>query len=273
VGPGFTPRGIVTFLSDFGTRDSYAAEVRGAILSVDPGLRVIDVTHEIARHDVRDGAWVLARTATAFPPGTVHLAVVDPGVGTSRRAVAVEAGGHVLVGPDNGLLGWAASALGGADGAGWREIDAAGVPARNPISLTFHGRDLLGPAAAAIASGRVAPGSLGRRIDDPVVVPFPAARVGTGEVLAEVVRVDGFGNLILAVRASDLPPGALAGEVSIVPPGGATAVPAVSGPYGTGGGLVVHEDSSGYVEVAVPGGSAAERLGARAGTRMALRWR
>lgn len=264
----FQPNGVVTFLSDFGTRDSYVAEVKGALLRRGPSVRVVDVTHEVPRQDVRHGAFVLARVVDAFPPGTVHLAVVDPGVGGDRRAVVVVAGGHALVGPDNGLLGWAAPALGDAT---FFSIEAPGVAPARP-SLTFHGRDLFAPVAAALAAGELRPEAVGPALSDVSVLPFPAARVGPDEALCEVVHVDGFGNLILSVRAADLPAGVLAGgEVRVR--FGQSERKAVTGPYPAGAELVVHEDSSGLVEVAVPGGSAATFLGAGAGAAVVLAWR
>ena len=260
----FEPLGLVTFLSDFGLRDSYVAEVKGAMLRLDKGLRVVDISHEVPRQDVREGAFVLSRAVVAFPRGTVHLAVVDPGVGTGRRAVVVEAGGHCLVGPDNGLLSWAVEALGKGT---WYAIRHA----PKTTSLTFHGRDVFGPIAAAIAAARLRPVEVGEALDAPVVIPFPAARFGPDEVTTEVVRVDGYGNLILAVRAADLGQALLGQALDVVV--GDDVFEARVGTYAEGASLVVHEDSSGLVEVAVPFGSAAARLLASRGTEVRLRWR
>ncbi len=261
----FQANGIITFTSDFGTCDSYVAEVKGAILCVAPDARVVDVTHEVPPQDVRTGAFLLMRAVTAFPAGTVHLAVVDPGVGTSRRAAVARTGtGHVLVGPDNGLLSWAA----GPRGTWWEWARLDLVP--TPRSRTFHGRDLFGPAAAALAAGRVTPEECGSAIPEPVVLPWPRARRLRGGCCGEVLVVDRFGNVIVAIPGDwvRLPDGA-----SVRVEAAGQAHEAVAGPYASGASLVVHEDSSGWTEVAVPGGRADERLGVGPGAEVTLRWR
>lgn len=193
----------ITFLSDYGSSDEFAGVCRAVIARIAPDARVIDLSHGIARHDVRQGAAVLANALAFAPPG-VHLAVVDPGVGTARRAVAVasaEEGRH-FVGPDNGLLSLALEHFGGAAEA----VDLADSPVRlEPVSATFHGRDLFAPAAAHLALGTplaelgepIAPGALAR-IDrgEPVV---EAGR----RLEAEVGHVDAFGNLSLVATAAD----------------------------------------------------------------------
>jgi S-adenosylmethionine hydrolase len=267
VGDPFEPSGVVAFLSDFGRADTYAAEVTGAMLSASPGLRVVDLTHDVLPGDVRGGAFALLRALPSFPVGTVFLAVVDPGVGTSRRAVVATTGGCALVGPDNGLLSWAA----GTPDSSWHAISRDDL-FRHPVSRTFHGRDVFGPVAAAIASGAIEPRRCGRVVLDPVVLPFPEGSAGPGCASGEVVAVDRFGNLILSSWALAIPR---------FPPDG-TPVSAVIGGrrrraswglYASGHGLVVHEDSSGFLEIARPGGSAALATGARPGTRVVLRWR
>lgn len=260
----FHSNGIITFTSDFGTRDSYVAEVKGAILSVAPDARVVDVTHEVPPQDVRTGAFHLMRAVAAFPAGTVHLAVVDPGVGTSRRAVVVQTGaGHVLVGPDNGVLSWACG-----DGSAWRQWRRDDlVPP--PRSRTFHGRDLFGPAAATLAAGLVAIEECGPALHDPVVLPWPRARHTRGGWSGEVLVVDRFGNVIVGIPGDGL----RLGDGTVVRVGVAGRVhDAVAGLYVPGVPLVVHEDSSGWTEVAVPGGRADERLGVRPGARVTIRW-
>ncbi len=260
----FHANGLITFTSDFGISDSYVAEVKGAVLSVAPDARVVDVTHEVPPQDVRTGAFYLMRAVAAFPAGTVHLAVVDPGVGTSRRAVVVQTGaGHVLVGPDNGLLSWACG-----DRAVWREWTGGhGVPP--PRSRTFHGRDVFGPVAALIASGRVALDGCGPVVRDPVVLPWPRARRTRGGHSGEALVVDRFGNVIVSIPGEGL--GLEDGTPVRVEVAGRVHE-AVVGLYVSGVPLVVHEDSSGWTEVAVPGGRADERLGVRPGVRVTIRW-
>src|SRR5579872_6120862 len=142
----------ITLLTDFGLTDTYVAQVKGGILAISPSATIVDLTHQVPPQDVRAGAFLLWSAVEAFPPGTVHLAVVDPGVGSARRAIAIKArGGHTLVGPDNGLLmpavqrlGVTAVAVELTQSRFWREQQA---------SATFHGRDIFGPVAAHLASG------------------------------------------------------------------------------------------------------------------------
>lgn len=268
--PPFHPCGIVAFLSDFGTSDAYVAEVKGAMLCRFAGVRIVDVTHEVPPGDLVAGAFRLARAASAFPPGTTFLAVVDPGVGTSRRPVVVSAGGMAIVGPDNGLLSWAVDGLSGNDPADWRQLSNPSPP-RGPMSLTFHGRDLFGPAAASLAGALLTPEACGPRVDDPVVLSFPRGAPVPGGATASIVAVDRFGNLVVALAARHLPAARAHGDVLGVVCG-TRSFDAVFGPYGAGGPLVVHEDSSGFVEVAVPGGSAADLLGAQPGDEVRFEW-
>jgi len=229
---------------------------------VAPGVRVLDVSHAVGAQDVRQGAMVLAQ-AVPYLPRAVHLAVVDPGVGTGRGMVAVEAGGQVLVGPDNGLLLWAAESLGGVERAHALQNPAYRL-AR--VSRTFHGRDVLAPAAAHLAAG-VEPAELGPAVDPERLVRLErvAARIDGGRAAGSVVAVDHFGNLALDLRRDDLR--LAAGDAVEVRVGGRAhravfgetfaAVPA--------GGLVLHEDSFGSLAVAVNLGRAADRLGAGPG--------
>lgn len=260
--------GVITFLSDFGIRDAYVAEVKGAILSLDPRLRVVDITHDVPPQDIREGAFQLFRAASAFPAGTVHLAVVDPGVGTARRPVLAQAGDQVLVGPDNGILSWAGR--GGPTATTWRLIDCPDLY-RSPLSRTFHGRDLFGPVAAAVACGRLDPGDCGPLVQDPVVLPWPPTIAGPGSVRCEVILADRFGNLILGVRAAEIVGTPADGRVVRIAVGG-RSFKAVWGLYDRDSELVVHEDSSGLLEVAVPGDSAAGRLDADTGAAVELSW-
>ncbi len=193
--------GLVSFLSDFGLDDIFVGVCHGVILRVAPHVRIVDVTHSVAPGDVRQGALLLAR-ATPYLPVGVHLAVVDPGVGTARRGVAIGTGrGDVLVGPDNGLLNAAARALGGMTGS-WEltSPDHRLVP----VSRTFHGRDVFAPAAGALAVG-VEPAHLGDAVTGLVDLdPLPPPVVTRELLEAEVVHVDRFGNLQLNAVREDL---------------------------------------------------------------------
>src|SRR5216117_329891 len=185
---------LITLLTDFGTSDSYVAEVKAVLLSRALGAALVDVTHQIPPGDVRAGQYVLARVWHRFPEGTVHLVVVDPGVGTSRRALAAEAAGHYFVAPDNGVL----SPL----PADTRFFELPVPPGAAP---SFHGRDLFAPAAAELATG-TALAHLGSPITDPYRVPLPAPHFDGTAVRGEVIYVDRFGTLISTSPASGWSP-------------------------------------------------------------------
>jgi S-adenosyl-L-methionine hydrolase (adenosine-forming) len=255
----------ITFTSDYGLDDNFVGVCRGVIAGIAPHARVIDVSHAVAPQDVRQGAIVLAQSVPFMPPA-VHLAVVDPEVGTGRGMVAVRAGGQVLVGPDNGLLVWAAEALGGADRA-----HALANPAFRlaTVSRTFHGRDVFAPAAAHLAAG-VDPTELGPEVDPARLVRLasPAPQVDGTRVRGSVVLVDHFGNLALDLRPKDLEGiGVGLGDPVEVAVGGRTHRLVFAETFASvpPGGLVLHEDSFGSLAVAVNLGRAADRLGAGPG--------
>jgi S-adenosylmethionine hydrolase len=268
--PGMTGYDWITFTSDYGLEDHLVGVCHGVMARVAPGARVLDVSHAVRAQDVRQGAHVLAQ-AVPYLPRAVHLAVVDPGVGTGRGMVAVEAGGQVLVGPDNGLLMWAAEALGGVE-----RVHALENPAYRlaPVSRTFHGRDVFAPAAAHLAAG-VEPAELGPEVDPGRLVWLEraAAQADGGRVAGRVVAVDHFGNLALDLRRGDLEAaGVAAGDPVEVRVGG-RAHPAVLGETFASvpaGELLLHEDGFGALEVAVNRGRAADRLEAGPGDRVEL---
>jgi S-adenosylmethionine hydrolase len=255
----------ITFTSDYGLEDHFVGVCHGVMARLAPQARVIDVSHAVRAQDVRHGALVLAQ-AVPYLPAAVHLAVVDPTVGTGRATVAVRAGGQVLVGPDNGLLVGAAEALGGVE-----RVHLLRNPAYRlaPVSRTFHGRDVLAPAAAHLAAG-LDPAELGPEVDPDRLVRLEpvASRVDGDRVHGSVVLVDHFGNLALDLRRRDLERvGVAIGDPVEVSIGGRThrlpfAETFASVPAGD---LVLHEDSFGSLAVAVNLGRAAERLDARSG--------
>lgn len=251
---------IVTFLSDYGLTDPFAGLCHAVIARLAPAARVVDLTHGVPRHDVMTGAVLLADCMPHVPTG-VTLAVVDPGVGTDRRAVAVRtARGHWLVGPDNGLLAPAAVALGGADEA-WELAVPDGTPA------TFHGRDLFAPAAARLANGGRPDG---HPLDPASLVPLtlPRAEVSPGRLTATVLLVDGFGNLSLSAGPADLAAAfPTAREVGLH---GERALLGRTFGDVPEGRPVVFSDASGRVAVAVNGGSAAGRFHLRSGAVITL---
>jgi hypothetical protein len=205
---------ILTLLTDFGTADYYVGAVKGTLLRLAPEARLIDLSHEVAPGDVEGAADLLAGAAPAFPGGTVHLAVVDPGVGSGRRILVAAAGGQLFVAPDNGLLTPFLGAPAGAEAGGpasvW-SVERRELFLPSP-GATFHGRDRFAPVAAALLRGEE-PERLGRRIEDPVRLPLALPRrreTPDGAVLeGRVARVDRFGNLVTDLPAGWLEPGRL----------------------------------------------------------------
>jgi S-adenosyl-L-methionine hydrolase (adenosine-forming) len=263
--PGMAGYDWITFTSDYGLGDHFVGVCHGVMARVAPRARVLDVSHAVAAQDVRHGALVLEQSVP-YLPRAVHLAVVDPGVGTGRGMVAVQAGGQALVGPDNGLLMWAAEALGGVERA-----HALANPAYrlDPVSRTFHGRDVFAPAAAHLAAG-IDPAELGPEVDPAGLVRLEraAARVGAGRVGGSVVAVDHFGNLALDLRRQDLErAGVAAGGPVEVRAGGRAHQAVLAETFASvpAGALLLHEDSFGSLAVAVNRGRAADRLGAGPG--------
>lgn len=260
----------ISLCTDYGYTDGFVAACHGVIARIAPQARVLDVTHAIGAGDVRHGSVVLADTLPWLPPA-VHVAVVDPGVGTARRGVALVSSDAVLVGPDNGLLVPAARALGGLRAA----YELAEPSYRLPVvSATFHGRDVFAPAAAHLACG-VPPDALGPELDPAslVTLPAPVCRVDGDRIRVEVLTVDHFGNVALAAGACELAAlGLRSGAAATLrwPAGaepvrlGTTFADAPSGE------LVLLVDSTGHVAVACRDGSAARRTGLRPGTVVEL---
>ncbi|HSQ37965.1 MAG TPA: SAM-dependent chlorinase/fluorinase [Acidimicrobiia bacterium] len=264
------PTAPIAFLSDYGLADEFVGVVHGVILRIAPEARVIDVTHQVRRGDVRAGALALVRAVQYLPPG-VALAVVDPGVGTGRRALAVSTPWGFFVGPDNGLLAPAVAMIGGAE----RVVSLEDPRFRLPgDGLTFEGRDVFAPAAAVLAAGQAGLDDLGPEVAPAALMPLllPLAEVIDGEVHGLVWWVDAFGNCQTNMAPDDLRAIGLA-------PGDTVAVEVAGtrhemvwqvayGPARAAG--VVHVDSYGLVAVAVPGGRADEELGLVEGTPVAF---
>jgi S-adenosyl-L-methionine hydrolase (adenosine-forming) len=247
----------IVFLTDYGLADPWVGICHGVMYRVAPDARVIDLTHAVPRQDVLRGAIELGRAVAYLPEDAVHVAVVDPGVGSSRRAVAVAAGAALLVGPDNGVLSLAWEALGGATEAVWVENEEVLL---TPVSRTFHGRDVFAPAAARLATG--APLSdLGPVADVGTLhrLEVPAPMVAPGAIGARVTGVDGFGNVQLNARMVELEAAGLVEERVLVVNG--RRLPRA----GTFAELPEHEpgmivDSEGFLSLVVNHGSAATML-------------
>lgn len=191
---------IVTLLTDFGTSDYFAGAMKGAVLASNPEARVVDITHEVPPFDIEAGAFTLRAAFETFPEGTVHVAVVDPGVGSSRRAIAVEGRGHTFVGPDNGVFGHVYGRV-----EPFRVFQLADEKFfRREVSATFHGRDIFAPVAGALSRG-VRPEELGPEVFD--FVRLPAATVERrrdGTLVGAVIHVDRFGNFVTNITPRDL---------------------------------------------------------------------
>ena len=239
---------VITLLTDFGSDDSYVAEVKGVLLAGAPDSMLVDITHAVPQGDVLGAQYLLMRTWRRFPPGTVHLAVVDPGVGSGRRAIAVRHRGHAFVAPDNGLL---TPVLDDA------EIVAVSIPAS--AAPTFHGRDVFAPAAAALASGRHL-ADLGSPVRDPVRRAPHEPRQDKAEAVGEVVWVDRFGNLVTNIPATTVPSGSVVIGERTISPLARTFSDVEPGM------LVAYAGSGGTVEIGVRDGSATTVLGAGRGT-------
>ena len=260
----------LSFLTDYGLEDGFVAACHGVGAQIAPHADIIDVTHLVPPGDVRRGAAVLAQTVPYLPPA-VHVAVVDPGVGTERRGVAIAAPGAVFVGPDNGLLSWAVAAAGGVERAFSLTNRSLWL---DRVTHTFHGRDIFMPVAAHLAAGAELTGA-GQEIDpgDLVTLPAPEHWVRGSTAEGEVLTVDRFGNVQLTVTEAD------AAEIGAKPGGDVLlrcgrhrltvpyretfgAVPAAE--------LVIYTDSAGLVSIAVNGGNAAQRLGLPPGARVSI---
>jgi S-adenosylmethionine hydrolase len=243
---------VITLLTDFGTADGYVGEMKGVLASLAPHAAVVDITHDVVPHDVEGARLALARYWRRFPDGTVHLVVVDPGVGGARDALAVSSEGRFFVGPDNGVL---SPALLHGDA---RCVSIA-IPAG--AAPTFHGRDVFAPAAAHLATGASLE-SLGDTAEHPVIRRTPeATRRDDGAVQGEVITVDRFGNAVtnlLAMRGGQVKVAGLSLALR------RTYADAASGE------AIALVGSSGLVEIAVRDGSAAEELGLKRGSAVEL---
>jgi S-adenosylmethionine hydrolase len=256
---------VVTLTTDFGLVDPFVGIMKGVILGIAPSVRTVDVTHGVPAQNVVAGAYALASAVRWFPRGSVHVAVVDPGVGTRRRALLVETTDGWLVGPDNGLLSLAAPARGVR-----RIFDVSRSAVRlKPVSRTFHGRDVFAPVAAALAAG-VAPERLGQPLRSMTRLRPPGPRRRGTTLVGEVLWVDVFGNLTTNVTAGDLARAFRGGRLSITIAG--HVVPFRSSYAGEPAGRpVAVVNSSDLVEVAVNGGSAAARFDAGPGAPIEIR--
>jgi S-adenosylmethionine hydrolase len=259
-------RPLITLLTDFGTRDAYVASLKGVILSLNPAANLVDLSHQVPPQDVRAGALILAAAAPYFPPGAIHLAVVDPGVGGQRRALAARCREQFWVGPDNGLF----------------HLIFCRAPALSLVSLensayfrprvapTFHGRDIFAPVAAHLSLG-VDLDRFGPRITDPVSLNFPEPGFGPEAIKGEIIAVDRFGNLVSNVLAADLT--AWLGQARLHLRLGSLKVQGLARNYtdAAPGEFLALEGSHGFLEIACAMDNAARRLQAGVGLAVEIR--
>jgi S-adenosyl-L-methionine hydrolase (adenosine-forming) len=255
----------LTLTTDFGTRDSYVAQLKGVLYADGPSsLELVDLTHEIEPQNVREAALFVRAAWPRFPRGTLHMVVVDPGVGSARRALAIEHAGQYWLGPDNGVMSWLLAELGGEPRAVAIEPERLGIA---QVSATFHGRDVFAPAAARLARGTPLT-ALGAPASDLVQLAWPGTRRVSGGVRGEIIHIDRFGNLISNVNAEEL--AALSGVLR-VRVGDVTPLPIVRC-YADAepGAPLALIGSSGLLEVAVRDGSARARLAAQLGDSVSI---
>ena len=243
--------GIITLLTDFGMEDAYAGAMKGAILKVNPEARIVDITHEVGAFAILEAGFLLDSTWRYFPDGTVHLVVIDPGVGSDRPAIALEAGEHFFVGPDNGVFTYLPEATG----------TIVTLPTPEGASPTFHGRDLFGPAAARLAAGAELT-ELGEPGEPPMRLANAWAEPVGEAWRALVLHVDRFGNVITNVPARAIT------QVHTVNQSAVRAVRTYD--EAAASELVVLVGSHGRLEIALRTGSAAQRLELEAGDSLLL---
>jgi S-adenosylmethionine hydrolase len=254
--------GILTLLTDFGTADGYVAAMKGTALSILPTLRVVDITHDVPHQDIFRAALILKQVASTFPEGTVHVVVVDPGVGTARRPIVVESGDHYFVGPDNGVLALAAVP----------PRRAYHITNRNlmldRLSRTFHGRDIFAPTGAHLAYATSVE-DVGPAVDEIAEIPFPQPTLGDSSITGEVIFADQYGNLMININEDHL--AGLAPDTMTLNVSG-IAIAGLKQTYGDvrTGELVFYIGSAGYLEVARREGSARHYLGAPRGSQVVL---
>lgn len=267
---------IVTLTTDFGYDDAYVAAVKGAILNVNPKATIVDVSHTIRPQDILQAAFILNAAYRYFPKQTVHVAIVDPGVGSERRGVILKAPSAMFVAPDNGILTYIIDDLFSVDGQSLIEqtqglteivfkkgLEAAAITDprfwRHPVSPTFHGRDIFAPVAAGLSLG-ISPYEFGEKINSLHALSIAKPSLDPdGNVVGQVLHVDRFGNLITNIRSNSLPSKNITIDV------GGRRVQGRSDYYAQGEGIMAVAGSTGYIEISLRDGSACDFLGVEVG--------
>jgi len=267
---------VITLTTDFGYDDPYVAAVKGAILNINPQATLVDVSHTIRPQDILQAAFILSGAYRYFPKQTIHVAIVDPGVGSERRGVILKAPSAIFVAPDNGILSYIIDDLFSIDGSSVTEethglteivfkkgLEAAAITDprfwRHPVSPTFHGRDIFAPVAAGLSLG-ISPYEFGEKINSLHVLPIVKPSLAPdGNVVARVLHIDRFGNLITNIRSSSL-----SGKNMTIEVGG-HRIQGISDYYAQGEGIIAVAGSSGYLEISLRDGSACDFLGVEVG--------
>jgi S-adenosylmethionine hydrolase len=267
---------IITLTTDFGYDDAYVAAVKGAILSINPEANIIDINHSIKPQDILQAAFILSVAYRYFPKQTVHMAIVDPGVGSERRGIILKTPSAIFVAPDNGILSYIIDDLFSVESRSLTEqshdlkeivfkkgLEAAAITDprfwRHPVSSTFHGRDIFAPVAAGLSLG-ISPYEFGEKINSLHVLPIPKPSLDPeGNLVGRVLHVDRFGNLITNIKSSDLPGKDIVIEVA------GHCIQGISDYYAQNKGIMAIVGSSGYLEVSLRDGSARDFLGAMLG--------
>lgn len=259
---------VITILTDYGITDSYVAEVKGAILKINPDVTIVDVSHDVGNYDIASGAFNMARTAPYFPDGTIHVGVVDPTVGSSRKAIIVKAGTMWFVGPDNGLLAPVADRLGYEQA--WEITNLSLLP--HKVSDVFDGRDVFGPTGALLSKG-VSADEIGTRLDDIIRLVNYHSVIDGENINGNIIHVDGFGNVVTNITYDTLAQVGVSGEkkFKLTVEGKEYTAPYVRRFSAVKEGeLLFLVAGGGYLEISVNQGNAANRLGLSVGTKIKL---
>jgi len=267
---------VITLTTDFGLSDHYVAAIKGSILTINPGATIVDISHDAPAQGIEQAAFLLSCAYPHFPTGSIHVAVVDPRVGTDRLPLALVTEDGVFIGPDNGILSAAlsddvrAAASGGLQPISLPEGALAFLLSesrfqRDQVSDTFHARDVFAPVAAHVSIG-VDPSDLGPRVEDLTALPPFAAEIGgDGALHGRVIHIDRFGNIITTARGSQLLSAAVQVEI------GTKVIDRLTRTYANCAGLSALVGSSGFLEIALSGGNAANEVGARLGDPIVVR--
>ena len=272
---------IITLTTDFGIQDAYVAAMKGVILGINPEATIVDICHSIEPQNIAQAAFVISTAYDYFPQDTIHVVIVDPGVGSQRRAIILRTSKAFFIAPDNGVLSYV---IGDSSDKSFAEegnlpiVKLKRLPSgsqaisltnpkfwRHPVSATFHGRDIFAPVAAYLSLG-VPLEEFGKAITSLLVFPIPRPQVGSnGKLIGHVLHIDHFGNLITNIRKEFLPSRKLYVEI------GGQCIEGLSTSYAEGDKLLAILGSSGYLEVAMKGGSAAGLLRAKAGDEVRIK--